>query len=232
LSEATKTITDEFAGARGCDDWTTVSAFLRDHPSLICEDRELLSELGLRLKADNVVEFGPAALAHLSAAKTREKVARRYVEATARANFAAHAQTQAAVIGLLEAANHTDLARRIDETAQERFGLVAGVIAVEMPGGVPVGWRGLPPSGVDGLLGHGRLSRMGEPRAAQALFAERGTEVGSVAMVRIGLWEPVRPGVLVFGSPDPEGFTHEMGAELVAFLAQVLERTAERWPAP
>ena len=29
---------------------------------------------------------------------------------------------------------------------------------------------------------------------------------------------------------DPEGFTEDMGAELVAFLARVVERTAERWP--
>ena len=37
-------------------------------------------------------------------------------------------------------------------------------------------------------------------------------------------------GVLAFGSPDPEGFTRDMGVELVAFLARVVERTAERWP--
>jgi hypothetical protein len=36
--------------------------------------------------------------------------------------------------------------------------------------------------------------------------------------------------VLAFGSPDPEGFTPDMGTELVAFLARVVERTAERWP--
>ena len=27
-----------------------------------------------------------------------------------------------------------------------------------------------------------------------------------------------------------KGFTPEMGSELVAFLARVVERTAERWP--
>ena len=33
-------------------------------------------------------------------------------------------------------------------------------------------------------------------------------------------------------APDPEGFTPDMGSELVAFLARVVERTAERWPRP
>ena len=46
----------------------------------------------------------------------------------------------------------------------------------------------------------------------------------------MAVWEPSRHGILAFGSHDPEGFTPEMGAELVAFLARVVERTAERWP--
>jgi uncharacterized protein YigA (DUF484 family) len=72
---------------------------------------------------------------------------------------------------------------------------------------------------------------MGEPRAAQALFDERADQVASVALVRMAIWTPARQGVLAFGSPDPSGFTKDMGSELVAFLARVTERTAERWPA-
>ncbi len=212
-------------------DWKLVSDFLRENASLIRDDSELLSDLGLWIKADNIVEFGPAALARLSAAKTREKVARTRIEATARANFAAQAQTHATVVDLLESRNHADLARRVDETARLRFGLEAGVIAIERPGGVPAGWRALPEEGADGLLGPAGLARMGEPRAAQALFGDRAEQVASVALVRLAIWTPARQGVLAFGSPDPNGFTKEMGSELVAFLARVVERTAERWPA-
>jgi hypothetical protein len=211
-------------------DWKTVSGFLREHPNLIREDADLLGDLGLWVKAANIVEFGPAALARLSAAKTREKAARRQLEATARANFAAQAQTHAAVVDLLEARNHADLARRVDEIARLRFGLTAGVIALETPGGVPAGWRPLPPEGSNALLGETGLARMGSPGVAQALFAEQAEAVASIAMVRMAIWSPARQGVLVFGSPEPEGFTGEMGAELVAFLARVVERMAERWP--
>ena len=212
-------------------DWGLVSAFLREHAGLIRDDADLLSDLGLWIKSDNIVEFGPAALARLSAAKTREKVARTRIEATARANFAAQAQTHATVVDLLESRNHADLARRVDETARLRFGLVAGVIAIERPGGVPAGWRALPEEGADGLLGPTGLARMGEPRAAQALFDDRADQVASVALVRMAIWTPARQGVLAFGSPTADGFTKEMGSELVAFLCRVVERTAERWPA-
>ena len=212
-------------------DWKLVSDFLRENAGLIRDDAELLSDLGLWIKADNIVEFGPAALVRLSAAKTREKVARTRIEATARANFAAQAQTHATVVDLLESRNHADLARRVDETARLRFGMAAGVIAIERPGGVPAGWRALPEEGADGLLGATGLARMGEPRAAQPLFDERADQVASVALVRLAIWAPARQGVLAFGSPDPQGFTKDMGSELVAFLARVVERTAERWPA-
>ena len=36
------------------------------------------------------------------------------------------------------------------------------------------------------------------------------------------------PGLLGFGSGDPEGFMPDMGPELVAFMARVVERLARR----
>jgi uncharacterized protein YigA (DUF484 family) len=71
---------------------------------------------------------------------------------------------------------------------------------------------------------------MGEPGTAQALFGEAAELVASVATARMAIWTPARQGVLAFGSTESEGFTADMGAELVAFLARVVERTAERWP--
>jgi uncharacterized protein YigA (DUF484 family) len=211
-------------------DWKTVAGFLRDHPQFILEDTTLLAELGLRRQFDNVVEFGPAALARLAEAKTRESAARQELEATAMANFAAQAQTHAAVVDLLEARNHADLARRLDEVAQLRFGLLGAVIALEGPERVPAGWSHLEAGHCDQVLSPNGLSRMGQTPYAEALFGAHAEHVRSVAMVRMAIWTPARQAVLAFGSADPNGFTTEMGSELVAFLARVVERTAERWP--
>jgi len=212
-------------------DWQTVSGFLREHPEFLREDEALLGDLGLRPRADNIVEFGPAALARLSEERTRESVARQQVELTARANFVAQAQAQAAVIDLLEADSHTNLAGRLTEICELRFGLVAGVIAVEGPAPAPNGWRGVLPGMVDKVLGKGVLARMGETTYSTLLFGEDAPAVKSVALVRIALWNPARQGIVAFGSPEEDGFTEDMGVELVAFLARVIERTAERWPA-
>jgi uncharacterized protein YigA (DUF484 family) len=209
-----------------------VRRFLSDNPEFLTGDHGLLDELGLKVAAGgNVVEFAPAAMARIHAAHQQEATQRQYLEETARANFSAQAQTHGAVVDLLDARNHSDLARRVDELAQQRFGLAAGIIALETEGHPPAGWKMLVESQVDMILGGPqRLARMGFAPTAMGLFGERAEAIASMAMVRMAIWEPSRQGLLAFGSTDPEAFTEDMGTELVAFLARVVERTAERWP--
>ena len=210
---------------------TAVRRFLSDNPEFLREDLGLLDELGLKVAAGNVVDFGPAVLARVHAAQQREATQRQQIEETARANFSAQAQTHGAVIDLLDARNHSDLAWRLDELAQARFGLAAAVIALEHDERVPAGWKMLVEGQVDMILGGPqRLAAMGFAPTALGLFGDKAAQVRSMAMVRMAIWEPARQGVLAFGSLDPEGFTPDMGSELVAFLARVVERTAERWP--
>jgi uncharacterized protein YigA (DUF484 family) len=47
-----------------------------------------------------------------------------------------------------------------------------------------------------------------------------------MALARLNL--PGGPGLMGFGSGDPEGFTPDIGPELVAFMARVTERLARR----
>lgn len=206
--------------------WPSVRTFLKNHPNLLREDPELMSELGLKLNLANVVEFGPAALARQIDAHRRESTARLQLEATARANFAAQAQCHAGIIDLLESRSNSDLARRLDETAQLRFGLVAGAVAVE--GKAPAGWVHLDEGMVDVILGEQHVTRLGETGFTGLLFPSALVPVQSAALIRLTLWE--RPALLAFGAADAESFTPEMGCELIAFVARVIERTAERWP--
>lgn len=208
-----------------------VRRFLADNPEFLTGDSGLLAELGLKVASGNVVDFGPAAIARVHAAHQREAMQRQQIEAVARANFSAQAQTHGAVIDLLDARNHSDLAWRLDELAKQRFGLTAAIVALEAEERVPAGWTRLVAGQVDMILGGPqRLARMGFAPTALPLFGARSDDVRSMAMVRTAMWEPARQGLLAFGSPDPAGFTEDMGAELVAFLARVVERTAERWP--
>lgn len=210
--------------------WADARRLLLRRPELVSNDADLLGALGLKPVSANVVEFLPAALARVEAERERETDARRAIERVAEANFAAQAQTGAAALDLLEARNNADLARRADEAARGRFDLLAAALATETPEPVPLGWRDLPPGGVDDLLGPGREARLGSPCAPEMLFGDLAAQVGSTALIRMRLWNEDRPGLLAFASPDPEGFTPAMGAELIAHLARVIERVAGRWP--
>ena len=215
--------------------WPAVRALILANPGWVHGDAELLAALNLRPAASNVVEFGPAALGRLEHARDAERGAREELEALAEANYAAQTAANAAIVDLLEARNASDLAARVDAAARERFDLSCGMIAVEHAA-APAGWRALPSGFSNQILGPAN-ARIGAPVATDMLFGEAAATVRSSALVRMHLWSSTsrdggRAGLLAFGSADPTGFTPDMGAELVAFLARVVERTADRWPPP
>lgn len=216
--------------------WPDVRAWLQAHPQTLLDDRSLLAEIGLKPHGRNVVEFGRAALTRLEEAAEREADARKRIESVARANFAAQTQTHVAALDLMESRNHSDLARRLDAVAQGRFGLAGAAIAIEKPGGVPFGWRGLEVGAVDTLLGDHGLTWLGPMFDGLDLFGPSTEQARSVALIRMAPHlggerpEEARPALCAFASPEEEGFTPGMGCELVAFIARVVERTAERWP--
>nr|WP_309093268.1 DUF484 family protein [Phenylobacterium sp.] len=139
-----------------------------------------------------------------------------------------------AALDLMEARNLSDLARRLDGAAQGRFGLAGAAVALEKPGPVPFGWRALEAGGVDKLLGEHGLTWLGPNFDGLGLFGAAEAEVRSVALIRMAPAFPgadsARPALCAFGSPEEDGFTPTMGCELVAFIARVVERMAERWP--
>lgn len=215
--------------------WPEIRAWLQANPQTLLDDRSLLEEIGLKPHGRNVVEFGRAALTRLEAVAEREADARKRIEAVARANFAAQTQTHVAALDLMESRNPSDLARRLDAVAQGRFGLTGAAIALEKPGAVPFGWKSLDPAAVDRLLGDDGLTWLGSNFDGLDLFGAVDDQVKSVALIRMaplfpGDEPPARPALCAFGSPDEDGFTPTMGCELVAFIARVVERTAERWP--
>jgi len=206
-----------------------IRAFLKGRPEFLRDDPELMQSLGVRADAANVIDFGPAALSRAAQAHRKETSVRRRLEAVAQANFDAQSRTHEAVIELLGARNHSDLAMRLDGLAKAHFGLAAAVLAIEGPERTPAGWRALAEGQCDLTLGPNKPARLGVVPTALGLFAA-GDNVGSVALIRLSLWSPGRAGILAFGAEDDTAFAPDMGHELIDFLARVVERTAERWP--
>lgn len=211
-------------------DWQALRRHLVNHSDELLRDAALLNALGLQPKTKHLIDFGPAALTRLEARALKDFDVRRQLELTAKANFDAQTQTHAMVLNLLEARNHSDLARRLNDEAKARFGLIAGTIALEDTAPVPLGWQKLDDGGVDYIVGETGLSLLGPEGACRVLFGDDIARIKSAAVLRIALWREGRPGLVAFGSDDFDGFSPDMGAELVAFVARVVERVAERWP--
>jgi uncharacterized protein YigA (DUF484 family) len=220
------------ACAEAADEIDALKAQLRTHRDLVLQDKTLLVELGLRLDAANIVDFGPVALSRAEAAHKRESNERRRLEAVSRANFAAQTRTHASVIDLIGADSLTDLARRVDCVARLQFGLLTGAVAVEAEGQAPDGWRPLAQGQVDLLIGRRKAVRMGLVPTAIGLFGDLGPIVGSVSLLRLNLGRERRSGVLAFAALETDAFDADMGADLVTFLARVVEQTAGRWSLP
>jgi len=214
--------------------WPDIRVWLQANPDHLASDRSLLAELGLRAQPANVVDFGPAALTRLEAAASREQDARLHIETVARANFAAQTQTHALTLDVMEARSHSDLARRLNAAVRARFDLAGAAIVLERPGGVPFGWRALEAGGVDRWLGEHGMTWFGPTFEEASLFGDAAEPGGSVALVRmsphVGAEGQARSGLCVFTSGAPDGFTTDMGGELVTYIAKVVERMAERWP--
>jgi len=209
-----------------------IRAFLKGRPDFLREDPELMAALGVRPGAPNVVDFGPEALSRVARAHRAESTVRQRLEATARDNFEAQGRTHEAVLELIGARCHADLALKLDDLARDLFGLVTAVIALEGPERPPAGWRALAEGQVDMTVGEGRAARLGVLPTALGLFGPTAASVGSAALVRLSIGDPVRAGVLAFGAESPEAFSADMGHELIDFIARVVERTAERWALP
>lgn len=222
---------DETIFSPGQDDRETVRNVLLANSGWLRDDTQLLADLGLRLDAANIVDFGPVALSRVSAAHQRESSERIRLETMARANYAAQTQTHAAVTDVLLANSLTDLALRVDQLARQRFGLVMGSLALEGDR-TPAGWLTLVEGQSDLLLGDGNATRMGRIPTATGLFGIHSPQIQSVALTRLAFWNPMRAGVMAFGSIDSDAFTPEMGSELVTFLGRIVEHTAQRWPTP
>ncbi|ESQ90953.1 hypothetical protein ABAC460_07700 [Asticcacaulis sp. AC460] len=222
--------TDSGLTSPDLDNWQALRRHLVKHADQIARDPALLDALGLQLKSRHLIDFGPAALSRLEARALKDFDVRRQLEMTAKANFDAQNQTHGLALSLMEARNHADLARRLNEESRNRFGLIAASIALEDTAPVPLGWKTLDYGGVDYIIGETGLSLLGPDAVCRVLFDDDTKRIKSAAVLRIALWREGRPGLVAFGSSDFDGFSPDMGAELVAFVSRVVERVAERWP--
>ncbi len=215
-------------------------------PDVILDDRDVMKALisaNEEQLGGNIVDLRGIAMDRLETRLDRLEDTHRSVIAAAYENLAGTNQMHRAVLHLLEPTDfeaflgtlgseiaeilRVDCIRLVLETSSEAddpaLRRIGDVLSVAEPGFI------------DDYLTRGRnapvrivtLRQVVPPEGG--LYGEGGDWIRSEACVKLDLGPNRLPGMLAFGSEDPQQFTPAHGTDLIAFFAGVFERAMRRW---
>lgn len=179
---------------------------------------------------DGVIDLASRQRARLEAELNRLRASNTALVAMAKANLAAQAQTHGAVLSVLEAPTLAALDRTLAGALAASLGVDCVRVFIEGHAALPApqAIRACAPDLVSALLGRAG-ERLGpvDTRFADALYAGKASSLRSEAIVRLDI--AGAPGVLCLASRDGAMFSPDQGADLIHFLARVLERRIGPW---
>jgi uncharacterized protein len=217
-------------------------------PERLLEDRDVMNALvgaNERTMGSNIVDLRGVAMQRLENRLDRLEDTHRSVIAAAYENLAGTNQVHRAILQLLEPTNfeafiqtltkdvaqilRVDFVRLVLETVQDdgasdptlrRLGEVLQVA----PRGFVRNYL------TNGKNGPGRpVVLRSATQLAATIYGPRAEDIRSEALMKLDFGPGRLPGMLVFGSEDPNQFRTTQGTDLLAFFAGVFERAMRRW---
>ena len=215
-----------------------VRTFLIENPEFLASDTELLASLasGSQAENSNVVDMRHFVIGRLQGQirKLRD-IQSDLIEASS-LNSLAREKVHAAALAMLDARNFEHL---IDYVASpdglpSLLGISAATICIEADNGLSgIGLHGirlLEKGGVARILGGDLSYRLvANVEGSRTLYGAEAPHVRSEALIRLDFSPAAPPGLLVLGGHSDEQFHPEQGADLLEFLASVVERCICRW---
>ena len=213
-----------------------VAAYLREHPDFLNQHGELVQHLTppAMSHGNGVADFQYFMVERLRGELGRLKDQQRELISTTRANINNQNRIHAAVLFLLDARSFEQLIQTITTDLAVLLDLDVAGLAVEANGDDrphvhTSGVRVVEAGTVDGWLGKRDVMLYSDTRGDPAIFGAAAGLVRSQALIRIQVSEDTPPGLLAFGSRDPDMFHSGQGTELVCFLGRVIERSIRAW---
>lgn len=214
-----------------------VAAYLRRHPDFLRENPELLDAMAApgRDQGEGVLDLQQAMVLRLRDELGEVLQQRDELLAMGRSNLASQARIHRIVLDLLAARSFERLIETITTDLAVALDLDIVALCVERPSdGTPTppvaGVKCLEPGSVDAIFGPGRSILLNaEVSGDPEVFGGAAGLVSSEAMLRLTISSATPPALLAFGSRNAEHFHEGQGTELLAFLAQVIERLIRAW---
>ena len=228
------------------DELAALRARIVAEPSVVLDDPEVMRALLNGHGAEDgrkIVDLRGALIARLEARLGELEETHRSVITAAYENVAGANAIHRAVLAMLTP-------RKFSEALDALGGEIPAMLGVEQvrlgletttpDGAAPDVIAALPMGGVESYVNLGREE--GHRRVvlrpvradlpgADALFGAETAGLSSEALIRLDFGDHAAPGLLAFGSADPERFVPEQGGDLLDFFGGVVERTIRRWVA-
>lgn len=213
-----------------------VCAYLRDHPDFLARHAEVIAYQAPPPpdRGAGVIDLQSFMVERLRGEVNRLKEQQRELIGTTRANMNSQNRIHAAVLFLLDAQSFEQLIQTVTSDLAVLLDLDAVSLVIESdeaerPEVAQSGVRIAPPGRVDAWLeGRDAVLRAdiyGHPE----IFGAQAEFIRSEAMVRLQVSSIAPPGLLAFGSREPDSFHPGQATELVTFLARVTERVLRSW---
>jgi len=214
-----------------------VRAFLIAHPDFVLNDPDLLTQImPTREDGANVVDMQSFVIARLQGkVRMLRDIQSDLIEASS-LNSLAREQVHAAALSMLDAPSFDALMEYLTLPGglARTLGLASSSICMEVTGEVSradtIGMRLLESGGVDRMMGGTYPYRLtANVQGSPSLYGDRANHVFSEALVRLDFSHVTPPGLLALGGIDPEQFHPEQAADLLEFLARIVERCVRLW---
>lgn len=213
-----------------------VRAFLLQHPDFVASDADLLATiLPAREDGANVVDMQHFVIGRLQRqVRTLRDIQSDLIEASS-LNSLAREQVHAAAIAMLDAPDFEAFVAYVTgpRGLAATLGLGAASICIEaaaMASAETAGIHILEPGGVARMMGGDLPYRLvANVHGSRGLYGAEADKVQSEALVRLDFSRVTPPGLLALGGAAAEQFHPDQAADLLEFLARIVERCIRLW---
>ena len=220
-------------------DARSVAEYLARHPDFLIARPELAAMLAPpdahRGKDKAIVDFQQFQVRRLQADLMRQGEARDEIVAHARATLNLATRIHACVLALLECRSFEEMIAAVTTDVAVYLDVDVAAMMIESPQPSTLRIRRsdirLVTAGqIDSWLGQRRnLLLRGQAEGDPAIYGSAAGLVRSEALLRLEVSKHAPVGMLAFGSRKPDTFQEGQTAELLGFLARVVERCVRMW---
>lgn len=217
-----------------------VAAFLKANPDFLACNPDLLARMTApaRWNGNGVVDLQQVMIQHLRGELDKMRGCAEHLIATSRSNMSNQTRIHHAALAVLAAGGMDQVARAVNDDFPHLLDVDVASLCFEtseraIPELAAAGIQRLPGGAVDRALGDATRPLLLRDHAAgdPALFSGGAGLVESYALARLAPGCPLPCGLLVLGAREPDAFHPGQGAELLSFLARIVEYAVHRWVA-